>query len=90
MTAERYGKPGVLVQARFSSGHKKEYECTGTRHAYYLIRKLMKGTGDTFVTVEGWAPDRDNRIMWEWNNFKKNGHHLLDRNNSHYDDSRMM
>lgn len=71
------------------------YEVTGTRHAYYLLRKLAQRPGfqgarlnDILVRSDGWI--LDNIISLDVDDVTGSDRHgkyraLLDRRNSHYD-----
>lgn len=84
---------GVLVAVLFGfdkngNARQKTYECTGTRHACNLLRKLFDSNNpaEAAFTIEGWSDDKDNVIRWDRSKFHTSGHHLMDRNNTHYND----
>lgn len=73
----------------------KTYEVTGTRHAYYLLRKLAPRDGFTGARLRSWLKRSDgyvipNVISLNDSDILGSDPHgkyraLLDRNNSHYD-----
>jgi hypothetical protein len=89
------GRPDHLdLAVRWDRGWKT-YEVTGTRHAYYLLRKLAGRDGfqgarlnDVLVAPNGTRTD--NVIALDPDDITGSDRHgkyraLLDRNNSHYD-----
>lgn len=89
-------KPESLALAVFWQGKGwSTYTVTGTRHAYYLLRKLTRRNGfrsarlqDFLVDGNGYA--HDNVISLDADDITGSDRHgkyraLLDRNNSHFD-----
>jgi hypothetical protein len=73
----------------------RTYEVTGTRHAYYLLRKLVQRRGFRSGRLQEWLVDgngyaHENVISLDADDITGSDRHgkgrsLLDRNNSHYD-----
>jgi hypothetical protein len=92
---EYQGRPTSLdLAVRWERGWKT-YEVTGTRHAYYLLRKLAQRDGfqgarlnDVLLDQDGWQID--NVISLSVDDVTGSDTHgkyraLLDRSNAHYD-----
>jgi hypothetical protein len=92
---EYKGEPTMLdLAVRWEQGWKT-YEVTGTRHAYYLLRKLAQKDGfqgarlnDVLLDDEGWQ--MDNVIALDLDDITGSDRFgkyraLLDRTNAHYD-----
>jgi hypothetical protein len=87
---------GVHVGIKWGNNNSqvKIYEVTGTKHAYYLLRKMSNY--DRFVSAYVTEPMSDggtNTITyWSVSDIRNDLHGkfscLLDRNNSNYDNSR--